>query len=449
MGPTSSDNRTTESNRSAARSKRVGVTALAATSARATSALLMLVSVPLTSGYLGEERYAVWLSVSSFVALLTFADLGIGVGLLNAVSHAFGKDDVAAARRHIATALALLMSICIVLISVALLLMQTDIWAEVFNVKTPIARSEVNTAATLFMIMTALNLPLGVVQRVQLGFQEGAPSYIWQAFGSLLGLALLVLAVRFRLGLPWLILAYMGGPALASLANGILYFGMRRPELRFSKRWIHRESARILLRTGVGFVILQILVAVTNSMDYIIIAQRLTSGDLAGYSLTVRLFSVIMLLIGTVTAALWPAFSEAHSRGDHGWLSSTFEKAVRISFATMAIGSVVVMVTGQWLVDKWSVGSVSIGLTLLAARACYSLVDSVVGVTGTLLSSMNMIWIQVIAIGSYVAVSLIAKPWAADVAGVTGVAGVGALAMGLFVLWPLWRSAAGTLSKVS
>jgi O-antigen/teichoic acid export membrane protein len=409
----------------------------------------MLVSVPLTSGYLGEERYAVWLSVSSFVALLTFADLGIGVGLLNAVSHAFGKDDVAAARRHIATALALLMSICIVLISVGLLLMQTDIWAEVFNVKTPIARSEVNTAATLFMIMTALNLPLGVVQRVQLGFQEGAPSYIWQALGSLLGLALLVLAVRFRLGLPWLILAYMGGPALASLANGVLYFGVRRPELRFSRKWIHRESARILLRTGVGFVILQILVAVTNSMDYIIIAQRLTSGDLAGYSLTVRLFSVIMLLIGTVTAALWPAFSEAHSRGDHGWLSSTFEKAVRISFATMAIGSVVVMVTGQWLVDKWSVGSVSIGLTLLAARACYSLVDSVVGVTGTLLSSMNMIWIQVIAIGSYVAVSLIAKPWAADVAGVTGIAGVGALAMGLFVLWPLWRSAAGTLSKVS
>lgn len=449
MGPTSSDDKAAESSRSVARNKRVGLTALAATFARATSALLMLVSVPLTSGYLGEERYAVWLSVSSFVALLAFADLGVGVGLLNAVSQAFGKDDLVSARKHVSTALAILSSICLVLIMLALLLMQIEIWPGVFNVQTQLARSEVNIAATLFVIMTALNLPLSVVQRVQLGFQEGAASYLWQAFGSLLGVALLVVAVRLKLGLPWLILAYMGGPSMASLANGVLYFGIRRPELRFSSGLFRRDSVQVLLRTGVGFVLLQVLVAIANSMDYIIIAQRLPSSDLAGYSLTVRLFSLIMLLIGTVTAALWPAFSEAHSRGDHDWISSTYARAVRISLATMTVGSVILLFLGQWLVEVWSAGAVSICTTLLVARACYALIDSVVGITGTLLSSMNKIWIQVFALGSYVALSLVAKPLAAEAAGVSGVVGVGAVALGLCVLLPLGKGAARTLAKLS
>ena len=51
------------------------------------------VTVPLTLNYLGDERYGMWMTMSSLVAMLGFADLGVGNGLVNAVSRAFGRND--------------------------------------------------------------------------------------------------------------------------------------------------------------------------------------------------------------------------------------------------------------------------------------------------------------------------------------------------------------------
>ena len=59
------------------------------------------ISVPLVIGYLGSERYGMWITMSSLVAALGPLDLGIGLGLLTVVSDAHGRDDRAAARRAI------------------------------------------------------------------------------------------------------------------------------------------------------------------------------------------------------------------------------------------------------------------------------------------------------------------------------------------------------------
>jgi O-antigen/teichoic acid export membrane protein len=46
----------------------------------------MVISVPLTLTYLGSERYGMWMAISSIVALLAFADFGLGNGLVNAIA---------------------------------------------------------------------------------------------------------------------------------------------------------------------------------------------------------------------------------------------------------------------------------------------------------------------------------------------------------------------------
>ncbi len=47
---------------------------------RLLAAALAIVTVPLTIGYLGSERYGLWITISSVVAMINFADLGIGNG---------------------------------------------------------------------------------------------------------------------------------------------------------------------------------------------------------------------------------------------------------------------------------------------------------------------------------------------------------------------------------
>ena len=86
------------------RIRRAFLSTLASAAARGTVVLTSLLSVPLTLGYLGKERFGLWMVISSLVALLGLADLGVGNGLLNVLAKAYGKDDRDAARVGVSSA---------------------------------------------------------------------------------------------------------------------------------------------------------------------------------------------------------------------------------------------------------------------------------------------------------------------------------------------------------
>ena len=93
----------TEEGRSKERYRRVALSTVVSAGAKGVVVLTTLVSVPLTVGYLGPERYGLWMTISATIAMLGFGDLGIGLGLLNVVSEADGKDDRGAAARYVSS----------------------------------------------------------------------------------------------------------------------------------------------------------------------------------------------------------------------------------------------------------------------------------------------------------------------------------------------------------
>ena len=83
-------------------------------------------------------------------------------------------------------------------------------WQRVFNVKSRQAIQEAGPAMAVFIACFAASLPLGVVQQVQLGYQEGFINGLWESAGRVLGLAGLLLVIYLRAGLVWLVLASLG-----------------------------------------------------------------------------------------------------------------------------------------------------------------------------------------------------------------------------------------------
>src|SRR5436190_24204717 len=83
----------TAEGRSMERYRRAALATFAAFGARGIQILTSIVTVPLTLHYLGLERYGMWMTISSTIAMFTFADLGIGNGLLNAIADAHGRRD--------------------------------------------------------------------------------------------------------------------------------------------------------------------------------------------------------------------------------------------------------------------------------------------------------------------------------------------------------------------
>src|ERR1043166_7111587 len=70
------DTSTTEGS-SKERYRRIALTSATSILSKAVSLLTMLVSVPLTVNYLGPERFGLWMTISSVIAFLVFADFGI------------------------------------------------------------------------------------------------------------------------------------------------------------------------------------------------------------------------------------------------------------------------------------------------------------------------------------------------------------------------------------
>ncbi|HEX3524994.1 MAG TPA: hypothetical protein VHT52_23270 [Stellaceae bacterium] len=74
------------------------LTTLASTLARAIGLLTTLVTVPLAIRYLGGERYGLWMTITSLIAMIGFLDLGIGNALIGAIAEAQARNDREQAR---------------------------------------------------------------------------------------------------------------------------------------------------------------------------------------------------------------------------------------------------------------------------------------------------------------------------------------------------------------
>src|SRR3972149_2077877 len=85
-------------------------------------------------GGIGVEGYGLWATIASTTALLAFADLGLGNGLLNITSAAHGQDDRRVAHHAVSSAWVLLWGVAATITVAFALLYQIVDWGQVFNV---------------------------------------------------------------------------------------------------------------------------------------------------------------------------------------------------------------------------------------------------------------------------------------------------------------------------
>ena len=178
----------TPEGRAQERQRRIALSALASALAKAISVSTALISVPLTLNYLGAERYGMWMTMSSLIAMLSFADLGIGNGLLTSVASAHGRDDRGEIQSYVSSAYFILSVIAIATLGLFFLCYPFVDWFRIFNVNTALAQREAAPTVAVFFTCFALSIPISIVQRVQIGLQRGFMASLWQCSASLTAL---------------------------------------------------------------------------------------------------------------------------------------------------------------------------------------------------------------------------------------------------------------------
>ena len=319
--------------RSAARHRRAAVTGITSGISRAVRIGVTLITIPLTLHYLGNERFGLWMTISSVLAMAGFADFGVGNGVLNTVSTAYGKDDWDGIRQAISSGFAVLTLIGAAILGIFLAIYRFVDWGNLFRATTSTARAEAGPAMLVFMVCFALNVPLDVVQRTQLGLQQGFLTNFWEIFSSILILIGILGVVHFHLSLTALVVAFAGAPVFGTGLNAAYFFGVSRRDLLPEWHYVSREIIRKITSLGGLFFTLQLMGAIAYSADNFIIARILGVADVTVFSIPQRMFAVITTIVTMLTMPLWPAYAEAISRGDVHWVQHTLSRTLLSVFA--------------------------------------------------------------------------------------------------------------------
>jgi O-antigen/teichoic acid export membrane protein len=411
----------TPEGRSRERYRRAALTALSSAGAKVVAVITILIAVPLTLHYLGTERYGMWMTISSIIAMMGFADLGMGLGLLNTIAEAHGLDDRQAAVNYVSSGFFMLSGVALLILLVFAVAYPFIPWHKVFNVKSPQAIREAGPAMGVFIACFAISMPLGVVQQVQLGYQEGFINSIWESAGRVVGLVGLLLVIYLKAGLVWLVLAMAGAPALAWLVNSLVLFGRRRPWLCPQWHLATFSCAKRIFRIGILFFLLQIVVSVAFASDNLVAAQVLGSEAVAQYSIPSRVFSMTLLISTLLIGPLWPAYGEALARGDIPWVERTLKRSLTLIVFLVGIPSIVLIAIGSKVIHLWVGSAITPSFLLLLGLGIWTIMSALGHALAMFFNGANILRIQVIC-GFIMAISgLLLKIWLAKTIGLPGI----------------------------
>ena len=386
-----------EAGRSKERYRRAALTTVASVIAKAIALLAGLISVPLTFRYLGAERYGIWMVLVSIIAAMGFADLGIGNGLMNAVSEAYGKDDHSLAREYVTSAFALMLCIAAVLTIAGVVGYPFLPWLRLFNVQSQAVAAEGARAFLVLYSCFVVSIPLGVITRAQAGLQKGYASQIVGAAGSALSLGAMLVVIWLHGSLTWLVFASVYAGIAATLFNGWLLF-QQHPWLKPVWHAYRRSAAVKILKLGLMFFVLQCGFAVSYSSDNIVIDQVLGAAAVAAYAVPQKLFSFVSMLVSMGVAPLWPAYGEALARGDVDWVRKAFLSSLWLTLAITVPLCSLLALAGPWILRVVVGKSLHAPMSLLLTLALWGVVNAVSGVTAMLLNGAGIMKAQIMLV---------------------------------------------------
>jgi len=386
-----------ERGRSLERFRRIVLSTLAAFGARGIGLLASLISVPLTYRYLGAERYGLWMVLVSFITAMSVADLGLGSGVINAISEAHGKDNRELIREYVSSGLVLMLGIAALLAVAGLVAYPRIPWMRFFNVKSPAAAHEGAEAFLVLFGWFVVNIPLGLIIRIQAALQRAYWSHALIAVGNIGSLLALILVIELHGSLPWLVFASTFGLIVSTLVNGVTLFRWA-PWLFPSWRYFGSSAAWKILKLGLLFFVLQCSLVLSFTSDNFVIAQVLGASMVAVYSIPQRLFSFCAQLMNLGLGTIWPAYTEAISRGDYLWVRKAFSKTIQTTLLFAGAICPLLAITGPWIIRVATGKTLQVPISLLWVLAAWGIIAAVWNPVYVLLNGAGSLKLQALAL---------------------------------------------------
>jgi O-antigen/teichoic acid export membrane protein len=382
--------------------------------------VLIVLSVRWTAPVLGGERFGVWVTFSSFAAMLSFLDLGVGNALVNRVAHTAARQDSRQLSIVIMGGIFWLATIGFAAAALLATIGASIQWTSLFRLTSRAIGDETQTAALVYAGLFGLNILASGLLKILMGQQRYYEAQMIAATAAALACPVVWWTARHTPSIGALLLAGLGTQSLITLifVLGILH---RRGTLDWRLGLSSMTSERkVLLTSGVLFLFLQIGTMIGWGADNFLVAGIVGASGAASFGIAQRLFLFASQPVSILNGSLWAAYADAQAKGDRRFIRDTLVRAFLLSIAVSIGASVALLMFGRWVVAFWTENSVAVPWQLLVAFAVWTPLESAGTVLSVYLNGTGIVREQIVVVFCFCAVAVPAKILAATHAGAVG-----------------------------
>lgn len=356
---------------------------------RVISLSVPFLTLPWTLGYLGEERFGIWMAVTSLITVLALAEGGVSNSLVTATSRAKARDSIVEIRQLAGASFALLVPVSVVMFVLAWVLVPMVSWKTLLNVKNEAAAGEVPDIVIILVAALSFGFVFNVTAKIRTGLQQIPQVSAWEIASTLSAVPALIAVMYLELGAQWLVAAMVATPvAIKGLhaACFLLKYDRYRPALRNLKL----EHLQDLLKGGSMFFVVAMASAVAVSSDQLLIASFVSADAVAPYNVVYRIFALPFIMTSLVFSAQWPVYADAAARGDVDWVRRSFSKTLAMAVSVALVCSIGLSIFVDEIVYLWIGKSLQIPATLTLAMAVFSVLMVAEGACRFLMYSLDL-----------------------------------------------------------
>jgi O-antigen/teichoic acid export membrane protein len=349
------------------------------------------ISIPLMVHYLGQEQFGVWSTLLSVMSWVVFFDLGLGNGLRNKLAESLAKDQTEEARSYISSAYSLIGLISLTVFLILALAAFIVPWQKVFNTQLFTAE-KLSYAVLITGFFIALNFWVSLINSVLNAVQKTSVVVLGQFLSNALSL-LLVYVLTKTTDASLIYLATVYGMSMVGanvLLSGWFYKGNISLIPKISLDFSH---IRPLLGLGLQFFVIQIAVLVIFTTDKILITQLFGPEFVTPYDVVFKLFGIITLIYGLITAPLWSSYTDAYHRGDFIWIRGVLRKQMLI-FGLITLAAIILVLIAKPIIAIWIGRDLVVPMPLVVSVGLFILISTWNNVYAFFLNGIGKIRLQ-------------------------------------------------------
>lgn len=342
------------------------------------SIIIGLIYVPLLLDYLDNERYGVWLTLSSIVSWTSIFNAGLINGLRNKFTEAITKGEHHHAKIYISTTYAILLIIFLVVLTIFLIINPFLNWANILNTSL-IPAGELSILALVVFLFYMLQFVFKVISAVLIADQRPAYGNAFGPIGNIIILIILIILIKTSKDSSLIFLGFIltAVPFFVLIFMSIILFNGRYKQYKPSFKSINFNYAPDMMKLGWKFLVISISSILLFTTSNIIITQFLGPKEVTVYNIAFKYFTIPIMIYSIIMTPIWTAVTEAYVKKDNCWLRNTLKKLNIISAAFIA-GIIIMLLFSSFIYKTWLGSRVNIPFALSSAMALYSIINVVI-----------------------------------------------------------------------